>query len=57
MDRELAVVLGMSISYLASLAGMFIAVWSYKKNIKRRDPLLSARRERSVSGPDQETPS
>jgi hypothetical protein len=36
MDRELAVVIGMSISYAASLAGMFIAVWAYKKNMKRR---------------------
>jgi hypothetical protein len=37
MDRELAVVLGMSISYVASLAGLFIAVWAYKKNQKRKD--------------------
>lgn len=36
MDRELAVVLGMSISYVASLAGMFIALWAYKRNVKRR---------------------
>ena len=36
MDRELAVVLGMSLSYVASLAGMFIAVWAYKKNEKRK---------------------
>ena len=36
MDKELAVVIGMSISYVASLAGMFIAVWAYKKNVKRR---------------------
>jgi hypothetical protein len=36
MDRELAVVLGMSISYVASLAGMFIAMWAYKRNTRRR---------------------
>lgn len=36
MDRELAVVLGMSLSYVASLAGMFIAVWAYRKNERRR---------------------
>lgn len=36
MDKELAVVIGMSISYAASLAGMFIAVWAYKRNVKRR---------------------
>jgi len=36
MDKELAVVLGMSLSYVASLAGMFIAVWAYKKNEKRK---------------------
>ena len=34
MDKELAVVLGMSLSYIASLTGMFIAVWAYKKNEK-----------------------
>jgi hypothetical protein len=31
MDRELAVVLGMTISYVASLAGMFIGMWAYRK--------------------------
>ena len=36
MDKELAVVVGMSLSYVASLAGMFVAVWAYKKNEKRR---------------------
>jgi hypothetical protein len=36
MDRELAVVLGMSISYAASLAGMLIALWASKRNVKRR---------------------
>ena len=37
MDRELAVVLGMSISYVASLAGMFIAMWAYRKHQGKKD--------------------
>jgi hypothetical protein len=36
MDRELAVVLGMTLSYVASLAGMFIGMWAYRK--RRRPP-------------------
>lgn len=36
MNRELAVVIGMSLSYAASLAGMFIAMWAYKRNVRRR---------------------
>jgi hypothetical protein len=35
MDKELAVVLGMTLSYVASLAGMFIGMWAYRK---RRHP-------------------
>jgi len=31
MNKNLAIVLGMTIAYLASLAGMFIAMWAYKK--------------------------
>ena len=31
MDKDLAIVLGMSISYVASLLGMFIAMWAYKR--------------------------
>jgi len=47
MDRELAVVLGMSLSYVASLAGMLIAVWAYKRNEKRRQQGRSGQEERS----------
>lgn len=36
MNKELAVVLGMSLSYVASLAGMFIAMWAYKKNQRKK---------------------
>jgi hypothetical protein len=45
MDKELAVVLGMSISYVASLAGMFIAVWSYKRNTRGRRGVPPAERK------------
>lgn len=31
MDKGLAMVIGMSISYLASFAGMCLAWWNYKK--------------------------
>ena len=31
MDKGLAVVIGMSVAYLASFAGMFLAYFSYKK--------------------------
>ena len=57
MDRELAVVLGMSISYAASLAGMFIAVWAYKKNVRKRKAVHLADNERSAGGPDTGAPS
>lgn len=49
MDKELAVVLGMSLSYVASLAGMLIAVWAYKRNQKRR----RQERERSAQEGEQ----
>lgn len=53
MDRELAVVLGMSISYVASLAGMFIAMWAYRKN--RREKELGERSlERQMDGSSDE---
>ena len=32
MDKGLTVVIGMSIAYLASLLGMFLAYYSYKKH-------------------------
>ena len=35
MDRALATVIGMSIAYLASFAGLGLAWWSWHKN--RRD--------------------
>lgn len=53
MDKELAVVLGMSISYLASLAGMFIAVWAYKRNAKRRREATPADHERFTDEPEE----
>ena len=34
MDKELTVVIGMSIAYVASLLGMFLAYFSYKKHKK-----------------------
>ena len=36
MNKELAIVLGMSISYIASLLGMFIAMWAYKREKKKQ---------------------
>ena len=57
MDRELAVVLGMSISYAASLAGMFIAVWAYKKNVRKRKAAHLAGNERSADEPGTGAPS
>ena len=36
MNKELAIVLGMSISYIASLLGMFIAMWAYKREKKNK---------------------
>lgn len=34
MDRGLAVVIGMTVAYVASFAGMFLAYYSYKKKNK-----------------------
>jgi len=34
MDESFTIVLGMSISYIASFFGMFIAMWRYLKNQK-----------------------
>jgi len=34
MDEGFTMVLGMSISYIASFLGMFIAMWRYFKNKK-----------------------
>lgn len=34
MNKNLAIVLGMTIAYVASLAGMFIAMWAYKKRAR-----------------------
>lgn len=31
MDRSLATVIGMSLAYLASLAGMLLAWWSWRR--------------------------
>jgi uncharacterized membrane protein YdjX (TVP38/TMEM64 family) len=50
VDRELAVVLGMSISYIASLAGMFVAMWAYKKNERLRKLKKEKDEERSHTG-------
>jgi len=53
MDRELAVVFGMSISYVASLAGMFIAMWAYRRHQKRKEfnrGSSSLEPDRSVNG-------
>lgn len=36
MSKDLAIVLGMSISYIASLMGMFIAMWAYKREKKKQ---------------------
>ena len=36
MNKDLAIVLGMSISYIASLLGMFIAMWAYKRENKNQ---------------------
>ena len=36
----LAIVLGMSISYVASLLGMFIAMWAYKRENKKTKGLV-----------------
>jgi hypothetical protein len=54
MDKELAVVLGMSISYAASLAGMFIAVWAYKRNTKRRRQIPPGGRSEATDGAETE---
>ena len=34
MDKGLAVVIGMTVAYAASFAGMFLAYYSYKKREK-----------------------
>ena len=36
MNKDLAIVLGMSISYIASLLGMFIAMWAYKREKNKK---------------------
>lgn len=36
MDEGFTIVLGMSISYVASFLGMFIAMWRYFKNEKSK---------------------
>lgn len=42
MDRALATVIGMSISYVASLAGLLLAYWSWR----RRGPQHRQRKDR-----------
>ena len=37
VDKGLAMVIGMSISYLASFAGMCLAWWNYRKRHGRKD--------------------
>lgn len=37
MDKGLAMVIGMTISYLASFAGLLLAWWSYRKRHGRKD--------------------
>jgi hypothetical protein len=32
MDRALATVIGMSLAYVASLAGLLLAWWSYRRH-------------------------
>jgi len=36
MDKGLTVVIGMSIAYVASFLGMFLAYYSYKKHKKEK---------------------
>lgn len=38
MSKGLAMVIGMSIAYIASLAGMIFAYLYYKKNKKQQQP-------------------
>lgn len=35
MDRSLHIVIGMSIAYAASLLGLFVAWWAYRKRHKK----------------------
>lgn len=35
MDKSLHIVIGMTIAYLASLLGLFVAWWSYRKRAKK----------------------
>jgi len=37
MDRGLVTLIGMSIAYVASFAGMALAWWAYKKRERRDD--------------------
>jgi hypothetical protein len=55
MDKELAVVLGMSLSYAASLAGMFIGMWAYKRNARRKKGRPSMRGPEPADSTRKET--
>lgn len=37
MDRSLATVIGMSLAYVASLAGLLLAWWSWRRREHRED--------------------
>jgi len=37
MDRGLATLIGMSIAYVASLLGMALAYWSWRRRARRSD--------------------
>jgi hypothetical protein len=36
MDKSLHIVLGMTIAYAASLLGLFVAWWSYRKRTRQK---------------------
>jgi hypothetical protein len=38
MDRSLHIVIGMTIAYAASLLGLFVAWWAYRKRHKNDAP-------------------